>query len=80
MTFDEWWDWFWDDKTDTQDLELREAIAREAWEAATKAEREACAKACEDIRPSGGRAFDMRQHGAFDALTVAALVIRARSP
>ena len=48
MTFEEWWvkgNWL-----GTYEERLR---AKAAWQAATEAEREACAKVCEDITTSG---------------------------
>jgi len=42
------------------------------------AEREACAKVAESMRPHGGRMFDDAQSASFSALTDCAAAIRAR--
>jgi hypothetical protein len=42
------------------------------------AEREACAKVAESMRPHGGRMFDEAQSACFSALTDCAVAIRAR--
>jgi hypothetical protein len=42
------------------------------------AEREACAKVAESMRPHGGRMFDEAQSASFSALTDCAVAIRAR--
>jgi hypothetical protein len=47
-------------------------------DAAVKAEREACAKVAESMRPHGGRMFDEAQSASFSALTDCAAAIRAR--
>lgn len=47
-------------------------------DAAVKAEREACAKVAETMRPHGGRMFDEAQSASFSALTDCAAAIRAR--
>lgn len=48
--------------------------------AAIRAENAACAKVAEDMRPAGGRAWDVLQHKCFAALTDCAAAIRARAP
>lgn len=48
-------------------------------QAAVEAEREACAKVAESMRPNGGRMFDEAQGACFSALTDCAAAIRARS-
>lgn len=46
MTFEEWWaNWSPEPVKD----EYERTLAKRAWEAATKAEREACAKVCENM-------------------------------
>jgi hypothetical protein len=42
------------------------------------AEREACAKVAESMRPKGGRMFNEAQSACFSALTDCAAAIRAR--
>ena len=42
------------------------------------AEREACAKVAESMRPHGGRMFNEAQSACFSALTDCAAAIRAR--
>jgi hypothetical protein len=42
------------------------------------AEREACAKVAESMRPNGGRMFDEAQGACFSALTDCVAAIRAR--
>ena len=43
-----------------------------------EAEREACARVAESMRPNGGRAWDDAQRACFSALTDLAEAIRAR--
>ena len=45
-------------------LDAQEAIFR-----AVKAERERCAKACDDARPAGGRAWSAEQAACYECLT-----------
>lgn len=45
---------------------------------AVEAEREACARVAESMRPNGGRAWDDAQRACFSALTDLAEAIRAR--
>jgi hypothetical protein len=47
MTFDQWWKHIFGDKK-IPDW-IHETVVRNAYEAAVKAEREACAKVCEDL-------------------------------
>ena len=47
-------------------------------ELVAQAERKACAKVAESMRPHGGRMFDEAQSACFSALTDCAKAIRAR--
>jgi hypothetical protein len=47
MTFDQWWERIFGDKK-TPDW-IHETVVRNAYEAAAKTEREACAQVCEDL-------------------------------
>jgi hypothetical protein len=68
MTFDEW-------LSRTVPLDpAQQFVAKCAWEAATKAEREACAKVCDDIA-NATEPDDF----ALDAVNEAAAAIRLRS-
>ena len=68
MTFDEW-------LSRTVPLDpAQQLVAKCAWEAATKAEREACAKVCDDIA-NATEPDDF----ALDAVNEAAAAIRLRS-
>ena len=48
MTFDEWWDAICEEVWRMDDRETADFV-RAAWEAATQAERERCAKLCDEI-------------------------------
>lgn len=50
-----------------------------AWKAASDADREHCAKLCEDARPPAGRAWDEKQAACVEALTHVAATIRGQS-
>lgn len=71
MTFDEWWR-----NAIARHLHRPESIAEAAWQAATLAEREECAKVC-DVFPS--RYLSSYEEGVQDAKLNCAEAIRARS-
>lgn len=71
MTFKEWWD--------STNVGTAIEFAKAAWEAATKAEREACAKACEAEAVDAAATNEQTDHAYNTALTHAAAAIRARS-
>lgn len=61
---------------------MNEPINKEHWQRfedeIRAAEREACARMAESMRPNGGRAWDDAQRACFSALTDLAANIRAR--
>lgn len=61
---------------------MNEPINKEHWQRfedeIRAAEREACARMAESMRPNGGRAWDDAQSACFSALTDLAESIRAR--
>lgn len=69
--------WVWDAIQDPREQAVGIAEAMRAYAtAAVMAERERCARVCEAIAPSGGRAWTESQHAAAVALGIAANAIR----
>lgn len=74
MTFDEWWDEF---PLVSKRAVYYRKVANEAWQAATLAEREACAQVCDSVAndcPADAKWADTFDYGCF----VSAQAIRAR--
>ena len=69
-----WYGHMQDDRMQPPLAEVKHSVARYIWDAAAAAEREACAKVCESMRPSE-REFDQR---FYTACTLNANAIRAR--
>ena len=68
MTFDEWWDAICEEVWRMDDPETADFV-RAAWEAATQAERERCAKLCDALPandPKGGWFNDDMSAGAYE--------------
>jgi len=75
MTFDEWMGAHMQEHGDSLSYTPK---ARLVWEAATKAEREACAVACECEAVDAAATNEQTDHAYNAALTHAAAAIRAR--
>ena len=74
MTFDEWRESYHPDPL------MNEGMARSAWDAAVKAERDACAKLCDDERPNAPWTFvNERLEGWFEMAGYLSDRIRERS-
>ena len=76
MTFEEWW--FRDDQNDW--TEIATAIAHDAWDAATKQERERCAVKCDEIEDKWRAEAEKHDisidHGRRDGAMWCAVAIR----
>ena len=73
MTYDEWRESYYPGPL------MNEAMARAAWDAATSAERDACAKLCDDEKPANPwKPVSSHQEGQFEMAGHLAERIRAR--